>query len=222
MSTRTEAVYDELRRELLDLSGQFEPGQRLKLLPLAERFDASQSVIREALTRLAEQGLVVATPQHGFSVRELSVPDLADLTRVRVQVESLALRQAIQSGDVAWEAAVVAAHHTLDRTPVDNATGGFNEDWAEAHRAFHQTLRISRGRSLTVGPKDQGSWWRDGLAPVRSIDVDDSYARPCDRGVTHAGTRHRCHRGSCRGSGRRSHLAGRGCAGEHRHARPHR
>ncbi|HEY0410171.1 MAG TPA: GntR family transcriptional regulator, partial [Candidatus Dormibacteraeota bacterium] len=70
MSTRTQAVHDELRRELLDLSGQFEPGQRLKLLPLAERFDASLSVVREALTRLAEQGLVVATPQHGFSVRE--------------------------------------------------------------------------------------------------------------------------------------------------------
>ena len=86
MSTRTEAVYDELRRELLDLSGQFEPGQRLKLLPLAERFDASLSVIREALTRLAGQGLLVATPQRGFSVRELCVADLADLTGVRVQV----------------------------------------------------------------------------------------------------------------------------------------
>ncbi|HVS41303.1 MAG TPA: GntR family transcriptional regulator [Candidatus Dormibacteraeota bacterium] len=137
-STRTGQVYDELRRELLDL--RFDPGQRLKLLTLAGRFDASLSVIREALTRLAEQGLVVATPQRGFSVRELSVTDLADLTRVRVQVESLALRQAIQKGDVAWESAVVAAHHTLERTPVADAGGGFNEGWSAAHRDFHQTL----------------------------------------------------------------------------------
>ena len=140
MATRTEEVYDELRRELLDLNGDLEPGQRLKLLDLAQRFDASLSVIREALTRLAGQGLLVATPQRGFSVRELSVADLADLTQTRVQVESLALRQALRNGDVAWEAAVVAAHHTLERTPVADATGRFNEDRSVAHSAFHQTL----------------------------------------------------------------------------------
>ena len=140
MVTRTEEVYDELRRQLLDLNGDLEPGQRLKLLDLAQRFDASLSVIREALTRLAGQGLLVATPQRGFSVRELSVADLADLTRTRVQVESLALRQALRNGDVAWEAAVVGAHHTLERTPVADATGRFNEDWSAAHSVFHQTL----------------------------------------------------------------------------------
>jgi len=140
MATRTEEVYNELRRELLDLNGDLEPGQRLKLLDLAQRFDASLSVIREALTRLAGQGLLVATPQRGFSVRELSVTDLADLTRTRVQVESLALRQALRNGDVAWEAAVVAAHHTLERTPVADATGHFNEAWSAAHSAFHETL----------------------------------------------------------------------------------
>jgi len=138
--TRTEEVYDELRAELLNLNGQYAPGQRLKLLDLAQRFSASLSVIREALTRLAEQGLLVATPQRGFSVRELSVPDLADLTQVRVQIESLALQQAVTLGDVAWETAVVATHHTLERTPVTDATGQFNEGWSVAHRAFHQAL----------------------------------------------------------------------------------
>jgi DNA-binding GntR family transcriptional regulator len=138
--TRTEEVYDELRAELLNLNGQYAPGQRLKLLDLAQRFSASLSVIREALTRLAEQGLLVATPQRGFSVRELSVPDLADLTQVRVQIESLALRQAVALGDVAWETTVVATHHTLERTPVTDDTGQFNEGWSVAHRAFHQAL----------------------------------------------------------------------------------
>jgi DNA-binding GntR family transcriptional regulator len=140
VSTRTKEVYDELRRQILDLNGDFAPGQRLRLLDLVERFNASQSVIREALTRLAEQGLVVATPQHGFRVRELAVADLADLTRVRVQVETLALQQAIENGDVAWEAAVVAAHHRLERTPLADANGEFNEDWSGAHESFHQTL----------------------------------------------------------------------------------
>jgi len=139
-STRTEEVFDELRAELLNLNGQYEPGQRMKLVELAQRFGASLSVIREALTRLAEQGLLVATPQRGFSVRALSVADLADLTRVRVQIESLAFQQAVQNGDVAWETAVVATHHTLDRTPATDATGQFNEGWSVAHRSFHQAL----------------------------------------------------------------------------------
>src|ERR1700752_3462867 len=99
--TRGEEGYDVLRFELLN--GVLCPGQKLRMVELAHRFTVSQSVIREALTRLAEQGLVVATPQRGFRVRELSVPDLADLTRVRVQIESLAFRQAIECGDVAWE-----------------------------------------------------------------------------------------------------------------------
>ena len=47
------------------------PGEKLKLVELATRYSVSQSVIREALTRLAEQSLVVATPQRGFRVRVL-------------------------------------------------------------------------------------------------------------------------------------------------------
>ncbi|HZZ48126.1 MAG TPA: GntR family transcriptional regulator [Pseudonocardia sp.] len=138
--TRAEQVYDQLYAELLNLNGSYQPGQQLKSMELAARFGASLSVIREALTRLAAQGLVVATPQRGFRVRDLSVPDLADLTRVRVQIESLALRQAVALGDVAWETRVVAAHHTLERTPGFDAAGLVNEDWAIAHRAFHQAL----------------------------------------------------------------------------------
>ena len=60
------------------------------------------TVVREALTRLAEQGLAVATPQRGFRVRELSVDDIAGLTESRVQIESTALRLAIERGDVQW------------------------------------------------------------------------------------------------------------------------
>jgi DNA-binding GntR family transcriptional regulator len=164
MVTRTEEVYDELRRQLLDLNGDLEPGQRLKLLDLAQRFDASLSVVREALTRLAGQGLLVATPQRGFSVRELSVADLADLTRTRVQVESLALRQALRNGDVAWEAAVLAAHHTLERTPVADDSGHFNEDWSAAHSVFHQTLLAGcaspRLQGLVTSLRDSAELYR--------------------------------------------------------------
>lgn len=77
-ATRTGEVYEALRVDILNT--QIEPGSRLKIADLSNRFGASLSVVREALTRLGEQGLVVASPQRGFSVIELSVEDLDDLT----------------------------------------------------------------------------------------------------------------------------------------------
>lgn len=141
--TRTELVYEALRDDLLN--GRLRPGDRLKLTALGERFMASQSVVREALTRLSEQGLVVAEPQRGFSVRPLSEADLADLTRVRVQLECLALRQAIQEGDVAWESQIVSTHYQLERQPMVNADGVLNQEWSRVHAEFHRALVAACG-----------------------------------------------------------------------------
>ena len=127
-ATRTEQVYDVLRSELLN--GDLRPGQKLKMVELTERFGVSQSVIREALTRLTEQGLLVATPQRGFRVRDLSIEDIAELTETRIQIESLALRLAVERGDLQWETGILAAHHRLERTPVTGDDGTVSEDWS--------------------------------------------------------------------------------------------
>ena len=84
--TRTEEVYEAVRSELLN--AVLAPGEKLKLVQLSSRFGVSQSVMREALTRLTEQGLVVSTPQRGFRVIELSIDDMEDLSHLRVEMES--------------------------------------------------------------------------------------------------------------------------------------
>ncbi len=132
-----------LRSELLN--GVLPPSQKLKMVELAERFGASQSVIREALTRLTEQGLLVATPQRGFRVRDLSIEDIAELTETRIQVESLALRLAVQRGDLQWETGILAGHHRLERTPVTRDDGTVSEHWSVQHRDFHQALLTGCG-----------------------------------------------------------------------------
>jgi DNA-binding GntR family transcriptional regulator len=148
-TTRAELVHDTLRDEVL--RGLYAPGQRLRLVELAQRFTVSQSVVREALTRLAEQKLLVALPQQGFRVMPLSPPDLRDLTEARVELEALVIRLAVQRGDVAWESAVVAAHHQLVRTAVpDESLSEINEEWFRAHEEFHQVLLAGCGnRRLT-------------------------------------------------------------------------
>jgi DNA-binding GntR family transcriptional regulator len=144
-STRTADVHDRLRSRLLN--GELEPGTKLKLAEFGAEFGVSLSVVREAVTRLAEQGLVQANPQRGFCVAPLSVADLLDLTRARVLVETMAFRESMAHGDLGWESRVLAAHHRMSRTPVMTPDGHVNPEFAEAHRDFHRALLSGCGSS---------------------------------------------------------------------------
>lgn len=136
--TRADEVYRRLRSEIL--TGRLPAGARLPFAELSRRYDASTGVLREALPRLVEQGLVVSKPQIGFRVVSASPDDLRHLTEARVVIESLALKQSIEQGDLAWESEVLAAHHTMKRLPILTDDGEINEAWLEAHAAFHSTL----------------------------------------------------------------------------------
>jgi GntR family transcriptional regulator, carbon starvation induced regulator len=141
-----EDVYGELRSDIL--FGRRLPSSRLPLNDIAEARGVSLSVVREAVTRLAGEDLVEATPQRGFRVRSLSVAHLQDLTWVRTQLESLALRQSIAKGDIAWEAELVAAHHRLAVTPMYFEDGTGNVDWLTAHGGFHAALAAASGSPI--------------------------------------------------------------------------
>jgi DNA-binding GntR family transcriptional regulator len=133
-------VYAELRADIL--GGRQRPGARLPFAELTARYAASMGVVREALNRLAAEGLVEAEPQFGFRVVPLSVADLKHLTEARAAIETLVLGQAVEHGGVAWEADVLAAHHRLERTPQRAADdpGRLSDDWTVAHAAYHHAL----------------------------------------------------------------------------------
>ena len=133
-------VYQAIRTEILN--GAFQPGERLKPSELRERYNVSVSVIREALSRLAEKHLVRGEHNQGFRVAPLTENDLLDLTAVRTVNEGFALRTALARGDIAWESRVVAAAHRLFATPArDNDNSQRPTDaWSDAHRDFHRSL----------------------------------------------------------------------------------
>ncbi|WP_300009078.1 FCD domain-containing protein [Pseudonocardia sp.] len=138
--TRTDLVHDRLRSDILD--GHLRPGQRLKFPDLCEQYDASVGVAREALARLAAQGLVRGQSRQGYQVAPLSQDDLSDLTSARVEVESLVLHRSVVEGDVEWEATAIGAHHVLERahfTAPDDPRR-VTDQWADAHAAFHNAL----------------------------------------------------------------------------------
>lgn len=140
VATRATSVYDQLRASLL--AGDLEPGSKLAIEALAERFDTSATPLREALNRLVSDGLVERREQRGFVVAGISAEDLAEITRTRCWLEEIALRESISARNTAWEEALVLAHHRLARTPRSLSDSHFEDNpaWEPLHRAFHRAL----------------------------------------------------------------------------------
>ena len=139
-ATRASAVYEQMRWDLAH--GVLEPGARLRVEAMSARYDVGASPIREALSRLSAEGLVDRTDLRGFSVATLNWDELPVLTRTRVQLESLALRESIAHRDQAMEDQLVLLVHRLSRTPRSLSKEHYvtNPAWESLHSEFHRTL----------------------------------------------------------------------------------
>jgi len=129
-----------LRRDII--SGELPPGSRLRVRELAEKYESGPIPVREALSRLSTGGFVIAVDQKGFRVADISLDELADITRTRQDIERLAITKAIRRRDTKWEGEVLAAHHLLRNIPAYEATDAqrINPAWERAHDAFHAKL----------------------------------------------------------------------------------
>lgn len=135
----TSRLTQTLRDELLN--GAFKPGQPLRLNQLCEQFDVSLSPLREAMSRLAAEGLVIAQDQRGYQVAPVSLKNHEEITALRVMLEPCALRAAMAQGGEEWEVDLVAAHHRLQMIEKRTAVAGeAPADWEQRHREFHLTL----------------------------------------------------------------------------------
>jgi DNA-binding GntR family transcriptional regulator len=136
----TEKVYHDLRASLL--ACRIAPGERLKIADLCEQWNVSLGAVREALSRLSSEGLVVTEPQRCYRAAPISREELQDLTQVRIEIESLCLRRALEVGDLNWESATVAAFHTLAHTPKRGSDDPLmlSDAWSEKHAQFHESL----------------------------------------------------------------------------------
>ena len=139
-SSRTEVFYNQLRNEIV--SCRLPPNKRLKISDLADRYSVSPGAVREALSRLTSENLVITESRKGFKVSPISNTDLEDLTNVRIDIETQCLRRSILNASIEWESALVAASHRLNRTAEQASSVGrqVSDAWAEAHQAFHSAL----------------------------------------------------------------------------------
>jgi DNA-binding GntR family transcriptional regulator len=85
-----EQAYAEIKRQIL--GGELRPGTFLAERQVAARLGMSKTPVRSALERLESEGFVSISPQQGAIIRDLSVPEIADLYEIRMAIESFVAR----------------------------------------------------------------------------------------------------------------------------------
>lgn len=139
--TAIETVQSELKRRIL--SFELVPEERLHVDNLRREFDVSTATMREALSRLLIDNLVVSERQRGFFVRELSLADFRNISKARRIIEVGAVRESLANRDDQWEADLFSAYHMLklveDRMLTDNDMQLVDE-WHVRNTRFHDCL----------------------------------------------------------------------------------
>jgi DNA-binding GntR family transcriptional regulator len=130
-------VYSALRERIL--SGDLPRGTKLRQASLAEELGVSRTPLREALRRLATEGLVDFSPNRGATVSELDFGDMRHAWSARVALEPGAARLAADRGDSAAIAAMRSAV-AEQRRVADDRDASF-----AANRRFHLSLAAASG-----------------------------------------------------------------------------
>lgn len=161
----TDQVYGALRDHLL--SGRVSSGQSLQEASLAAQLGVSRTPVREALARLASEGLLVSAGR-SFTAPALSSTDIEDIYELRLLLEPEAVRQVAQRitrkqlAPIRQQtAAMVAAHSIGDAGAFIDANYRFRSAWLElvpnqrllrAIELYGDHVRYLR--TLTLGDSD--------------------------------------------------------------------
>jgi DNA-binding GntR family transcriptional regulator len=138
--TRREEAADAIRRAII--SGDLQPGQRLREVALAADLGVSRPTLREALRTLVQEGLCEQEPHRGFAVARLDAEAIRDLTDTRLVLDRMAIEgiwdapDGMNVVDHAW-----AAYAGADSDPVSQHL---------AHLALHRALWQASGNSMLM------------------------------------------------------------------------
>jgi DNA-binding GntR family transcriptional regulator len=139
-TSAADAVTKQLRKELLD--GTIPAGSRMLPREIAERFSLSLVPVREALSHLEAEGLIVTTPQRATFAAEIGLDDLAGIYDLRRIVEpELARRAAIKATEEDRQSCKAALKDLL-------GSPSYSSEFFLAHRSFHWRLLAPAGTMI--------------------------------------------------------------------------
>lgn len=160
-TTTPSGVYRVLRTAILD--GTVPPGGQLREAHIAADLGISRSPLREALTKLEEEGLIVKIPFRGAFVVEVSAADIAEIASIRLLVEPYAAELSAEALRGPERPRLVRAIKELHQATKKNDVPGSIDAHLQFHRLFYE---LSGHRML------QGLWggWETKLRLYLSVD----------------------------------------------------
>lgn len=143
-----EAAYRHIRDAIVD--GGYAAGAQLVQEQVADELGVSRTPVREALNRLAVEGLVTWVPRSGYTVNGLTDEDITDVFEVRQSLEVLALRHACGKLNRTQAARVRVLIAEMEESDATDAAVQF-----ELNRRFHQAMVEPCGNRYLLGLLDQ-------------------------------------------------------------------
>lgn len=136
-------VYENLSHAIL--TRKIKPGQHLVEQPLADQLSVSRISVREAIRRLAQDGLVEIIPSKGSFVVNLTAEDVKEIYQLRSALEMIALKEIMASNhpNIAPLDRIVAQMIALEQKQ-DRLQG------AALDNQFHRTLMNLSGLARTT------------------------------------------------------------------------
>lgn len=128
--SQTQQAYDTLRQMIV--TGEVQPGEKLKIDGLRKRLDIGSSPLREALSLLTSDNLVERIDQRGFRAAHISAGNFEEILTLRCTLEDLALRESFARATDKWEEQVVLAHHRMQQAD--------KTSFEQLHKDFHMAL----------------------------------------------------------------------------------
>ncbi|QQR36970.1 GntR family transcriptional regulator [Devosia oryziradicis] len=142
-----DAVYAAIFERIMAL--EITPGERISVDAVARELGVSQTPIREALTRLEDEGLVQKTPLVGYSATaRLSADEITHLYEIRLQLEPFAARKCA----ALMPEAVIEQLEALILEMAGLKSGGVEAyaQFAQLDMAFHDQIAVSAGNPLVA------------------------------------------------------------------------
>ncbi len=148
-NTLVDQVYQAIHDSII--GGRIHPGETLPQVQIAQELGVSARTVREALSRLAAEGLVEAEPHHSVRVAQFTVEDQEQLYRMRSEIEGMAFEDAaahITQKDLDHlQEILLLASQTNDPASTDSARH-YNED-------FHWTIIRASGKRQFIRVLEQ-------------------------------------------------------------------
>ena len=196
-------AYDELRAMIVD--GRLQPGARVGQAELAEALGISRGSVREALRRLAGDGMVVFEVNRGFFVAEVGLERVLERLEARLLLEpGIARLAAERRNDADLEAlrrAVAGERTARSAAAAHDASRGFHAALAAATRndalirIFDSLWIADVGRRLLASRRSQPDWQEADVAEHEVLleaieEADGERAESLMRGHVESAWRH--------------------------------